>query len=130
MISAFLMIFMFMSFFAYFIYVFMRFFTSPINLAQLFIYLFGFFWGVFSGNFFGLQSNPEKIYNMIGLFTHPTWGGYFVKSSSGSPIFDFVSDFIFVFIICHFHGLMITPIAILATIEFVFTIVFVRTILR
>lgn len=129
MIGVILGIIFFMSFFAYFAYVFLRFFTSPINIAQLPLYIFGFLWGSFSGTFFGLR--PDQTKNMWGLFTHDGPAGtYFVGNVSGvSSIFDFIVDFTFIFILCHLHGLMITPIAILATIEFVFMIIFARQVL-
>lgn len=121
---------MFMAFFAYFVYVILRFFSSPFALVQFPLYIFGFLWGVFSGSFFGLKS-PENSYSLWGLFTHDGPGNYFVQNStSGMPTFDFIVEFFSILILCHFHGVMISPIAILATLEFIFTILLARAVLR
>lgn len=118
-----------MSVFAYFAYVFLRFFSSPITLVQLPLYIFGFAWGALIGDFFGSKT-PENSLSFLGLLTHDGPGGYLVNSTSGMPFIDFVIDFILVFIWCHIHGVVISPIAILASLEFIFTVIFAKSVLK
>lgn len=110
----------FLAFIAYFFYVLMRFFTSKIALIQLPLYLFGFLWGVFSGNFFysveGLPSLIDLLYGDPKNF----WGPELKN--------NYFMAFLLSVFLCHIHGVIITPIAIIATIEFALTFIFFRRI--
>lgn len=128
--------FFFLSFIAYFLYCFFRFFNSKIGIAQIPLYVLGFLWGAFRGDFFGLK-NPENSSSLLGLFTHYLnfneiyMGGYLVQGeTSGSWLVDFFIDFSLVFVVCHLHGFLVTPIVILATIEFLSIVLATKTVLK
>lgn len=99
---------------SYFKFLIKKFFESKSSLIQLPLYLFGVFWGVFYGGFYGLEPIAPALVDLFNGDPNNLWGL--------APQRNFFATFVISLFLVHLHGFIITPLAILATFEYVYNL--------